>query len=45
MGLRERRRKQLLDDRMEKKGYWKWNRKYYVDHCRELALERAMDLS
>ena len=41
---RGRRRKQLLDDLAETRGYWKLEEEA-LDHCGELALEETTDLS
>jgi hypothetical protein len=41
MGIRGRRRKQLLDDLKETRGYWKLNEEL----CGEVALDKATDLS
>jgi hypothetical protein len=42
---RERRRKQLVDDLKEARGYWKLKEEGQIALCGELALEKAMDLS
>jgi hypothetical protein len=42
---RGRRRKQLLDDLKEKRGYWKLKEKAIVALGGEFALEEAVDLS
>jgi hypothetical protein len=45
MGKRGRRRKQLLGDLKEKRGYWKLKEEALDRTYRELALEEATDLS
>jgi hypothetical protein len=40
-----RRRRKLLDDPKERRGYSHWKRKLLVAICGELALEEALDLS
>jgi hypothetical protein len=44
-GRREKRRKQLWDDLMEKKVYWKFKAEALDGTCGELALEGVMGLS
>jgi len=44
-GIRGRRRKELLGDLKEKRGYCKLKRKHYIAPCGELALEEIVDLS
>jgi hypothetical protein len=42
-GRRGRRRKQLLDDCKEERGYWKLKEEALIALCGELALEGAVD--
>ena len=44
-GRKGRRRKQLLNDLKEKRGFWKLKDETLVALCGQLALEEAVDLS
>jgi hypothetical protein len=45
MGRQRRRRKQLVDDLREMRGYWKSEEEAIVALCGKLALEEAVGLS
>jgi hypothetical protein len=44
-GRQGRRRRKLLDDLKERRGYSHMRRKLWIALCEELALEEALDLS
>jgi uncharacterized protein CbrC (UPF0167 family) len=44
-GKQGRRRRKLLDDLKERRGYSHWKRELWIALCGELALEEALDLS